>query len=392
MPTYEYDQPFRFIHRADVAFGKNRASEISDELASLGVERPMIVTDPTLPEVGVTDPIVTALEENGVEYYLYDEVEPNPRIGTVENGAEVLSDEGCDGVIGVGGGSSMDTAKAISGLATNGGDYADYEGQGNLDTDPHPIITVPTTIGTGSEVTPFTVITDPDRDEKIGVGDPKLIPDVALLDPMLLKSLPSAVAASTGMDCLTQSVMAYLSTNSNPITDALTIAAVEMISENLPAAVSKKDVDALMNMQLATTIEGTGFMNAGLGLVHSMSHPVSAHYDTPHGVTNGVILPSVLRYNRIAREEKYADLAEAMGVDTRSMSTREASKRFIEEVEDLSSAVGIPSGLSELGVEEDYLPNLAEAAATRPDTSRNKSTNPRTSTEEDILEIYRDAF
>jgi lactaldehyde reductase len=135
-----------------------------------------------------------------------------------------------------------------------------------------------------------------------------------------------------------------------------------------------------------------GFMNSGLGLVHSMSHPVSAHYDTPHGVTNGLILPAVLRYNRIAREDKYAELAEAMGVDTRSMSTREASKRFVEEVEDLSAAVDLPEGLSELGVEEDFLPNLAEAAATRADTSRNKSTNPRVSTQEDILEIYRDAF
>lgn len=392
MATYEYDQPFRFVHRADVAFGKNRAAELPEELADLGVDHPMIVTDPTLPEVGVIDPIVDALEEEGIAYSLYDEVEPNPRVATVETGSDILEDEGCDGVIGVGGGSSMDTAKAISALATNGGNYEDYEGQGNLPTDPHPIITVPTTIGTGSEVTPFTVITDPERDEKLGVGDPKLIPDVALLDPLLLESLPSTVAASTGMDCLTQSVMAYVSTNSNPITDALTIAAVEMISENLPAAVSKKDVDALMNMQIATTIEGSGFMNAGLGLVHSMSHPVSAHYDTPHGVTNGVILPSVLRYNRIAREEKYADLAEAMGVDTRSMSTREASKRFIEEVEDLSAAVGIPEGLSELGVEEEYLPELANAAATNADTSRNKSTNPRTSTEEDILEIYRDAF
>lgn len=392
MPTYEYDQPFKFVHRADVLFGKGRAGDVPEQLSELGVERPMIVTDPTLPEVGVIDPIVEALEDSGVEYYLYDEVEPNPRVETVETGASILTDEGLDGVVGVGGGSSMDTAKAISGLATNGGNYVDYEGQGNFHTDPHPIITVPTTIGTGSEVTPFTVIIDPGRDEKLGIGDVKLIPDVALLDPTLLESLPSKVAASTGMDCLTQSVMAYLSTNSNPITDALTKAAVEMISENLPPAVSKKDVDALMNMQIATTIEGTGFMNAGLGLVHSMSHPVSAHYDTPHGVTNGVILPSVLRYNRIAREEKYADLAEAMGVDTRDLSNREASKRFIQEVEDLSAAVGIPDGLSELGVEEDYLPELAEAAATRPDTSRNKSTNPRVSTTDDILGIYQDAY
>lgn len=392
MPIYQYDQPFRFVHRADVVFGKNRTVEIADEVRDLGVERPMIVTDPTVAEVGVIDPIVHALEEGGIEFYLYDEVEPNPRVATVETGADILTDEGYDGVIGVGGGSSMDAAKAISGLATNGGNIEDYEGLQNFHTDPHPIITVPTTIGTGSEVTSAAVITHPNRDEKLGILDNKLIADVALLDPTLLLSLPSEVAASTGMDCLTQSVMAYVSTNSNPITDALTIAAVEMISENLPAAVAKKDVDALMNMQIATTIEGTGFMNAGLGLVHSMSHPVSAHYDSPHGVTNGIILPSVLRYNRIAREEKYADLAEAMGLDVRSMSTREASKRFIEEIESLSSAVGIPDGLSDLGVEEDFLSELAEAAATRADTSRNKSTNPRTSTEEDILEIYRDAY
>jgi alcohol dehydrogenase class IV len=389
---YEYDQPFRFVHRADVVFGKNRAGEIADELDRHGVESPMVVTDATLPEVGVTDPITDALDAAGVDYYLYDEVEPNPRVATVENGAALMNEEGYDGVIGIGGGSSMDSAKAISALSTNGGNIEDYEGLQNFHTKPHPIITVPTTIGTGSEVTSAAVITDPDRDEKLGILDDKLIANAALLDPTLLESLPSQVAASTGMDCLTQSVMAYISTNANPITDALTIAATEMISENLPAAVSKKDLDALMNMQIATTIEGTGFMNAGLGLVHSMSHPVSAHYDTPHGVTNGVILPSVLEYNRIAREEKYADLAAAMGVDTHTMTTREASKRFIEEVRDLSAAVGIPEGLSELGVEEDYLPNLANASATRADTQRNKGTNPRVSTEEDILEIYRDAF
>ena len=389
---YEYDQPFRFVHRADVVFGKGKASDIDEELTQLGVDRPMLVTDPTLPEVGVTDPLVESLESAGLEYYLYDEVEPNPRVSTVEDGAQLLNDKGYDSVIGIGGGSSMDAAKAIAGLATNGGRIEDYEGLQNFETESLPTLTVPTTIGTGSEVTSAAVITHPERDEKLGILDNKLIADTALLDPTLLESLPSEVAASTGMDCLTQSVMAYLSTDSNPITDALTRAAVEMISESLPAAVSKKDLDALMTMQIATTIEGTGFMNAGLGLVHSMSHPVSAHYDTPHGVTNGIILPEVLEYNRIAREEKYADLAEAMGVDTRSMSTREASKQFIAEVRDLSAAVGIPDGLSALGVEEEFLPDLAEAAVTRKDTSRNKSTNPRTSTKEDVLEIYRAAY
>lgn len=389
---YQHDQPFRFVHRADVAFGKGRATELPAELSALDVEKPLVVTDPTLVEVGVTVPLTDALEREGVAYTLYDEVEPNPRVSTVENGVSTLEESGCDGVVGIGGGSAMDTAKAIAGRATNGGTIADYEGLENFEVDPLPLVTVPTTIGTGSEVTSAAVITHPDRDEKLGILDDKLIADVALLDPTLLESLPSEVAASTGMDCLTQSVMAYVSTDSNPITDALTRAAVEMISENLPAAVAKKDLDALMNMQIATTIEGTGFINAGLGLVHSMSHPVSAHYDTPHGVTNGVILPAVLEYNRIAREEKYADLAAAMGVDTRPLSTREASKRFVEEVRDLSQAVGIPEGLSELGVEEGRLPELAEAAVTRKDTRRNKSTNPRTSTKEDVLEIYRQAY
>lgn len=389
---YQYDQPFRFVHRADVLFGKGRATRIHDVLDDLGVTRPLLVTDPTLAEVGVVDPFVGALEGSDTTYELYDEVEPNPRVSTIAEGARLATAEGYDGVVGIGGGSSMDTAKAIAALATNGGDIEAYEGQGNFHDDPLPTVAVPTTIGTGSEVTSAAVVTDPDRDEKLGILDDKLIPDVALLDPTLLESLPSEVAASTGMDCLTQSIMAYVSTDANPITDALTRAAVEMVSEHLPAAVSKKDLDALMGMQIATTIEGTGFMNAGLGLVHAMSHPVSAHYDTPHGVTNGVILPAVLEYNRIAREEKYARLAAAMGVATHRLSTREASKRLIEQVEDLSRAVDIPEGLSELGVEEEFLPDLAEAAVTRRDTRRNKGTNPRTSTEEDVLEIYRDAF
>jgi len=389
---YFNNQPFRFRHRTDIVFGLESADRVVDELANLGGNAPMLVTDETITEVGVSDPIIDAFENADIDYFLFNEVEPNPRVDTVETGVNIVTEHNLDSIVGLGGGSSMDAAKAIAGRVSNGGHIADYQGWDKFEKEPLPTVTIPTTIGTGSEVTPGAVITDPELEEKLGIGSPSLIPDVAILDPTLLETLPPQVAASTGMDSLTQAVMGYISTDSNPYTDALLGNAVQLISENLPAAVGKKDRDALAQMQIATTMQGSGFMNSGLGLVHAMSHPVGAFFDTPHGVTNGIILPEVLRYNRIAREEKYADLAEAMGVDTRNMSTRTASKRFIDEVENLSAAVGIPSGLSDIGVEEDMLPTLAEAAATRKDTSSNKSTNPRESTEEDILKIYQDAF
>jgi alcohol dehydrogenase len=385
-------QPFRFTHRTDIVFGSGRIENIADELDRLEIRKPLIVTDSGLMRAGVTDPLISNLERAEREFHVFDGVVPNPRIGTVEDGVQVLTAQECNGVIGIGGGSSMDTSKAIAGLAANGGNIEEYEGIEQFHKAALPIITVPTTIGTGSEVTSAAVITHPARTEKLGILDNYLIPDSTILDPDLLRSLPPQLAASTGMDCLTQSIMAFLSTDANPITDILTKAAVEKVFKNLPAAVAKKDQDALIEMQLATTIEGIGFMNAGLGLVHAMSHPVSARYDTPHGVTNGVILPAVLDYNRIARESKYAELAVAIGIPDNRRTQRELSFAFIKEVKSLAASLGIPPGLAALGVDEEDIPELADAVVSRKDTQRNKSTNPRVSTRDDIEEIYKAAM
>ncbi|WP_255194403.1 iron-containing alcohol dehydrogenase [Natronobeatus ordinarius] len=379
---------FTFTHGPELVSGLDRSRTLATQLDALGVERPMLVTDETLVEVGVLEPAIESLEGAGRPYALFDEVEPNPRSVTVERGAERAVDEGVDGIVAVGGGSSIDAGKAIAVLAPNGGEWADYGGTPDVDRSSLPTVCVPTTVGTGSEVTPGTVITDAERDVKVTTRSPELFADVALLDPALCESLPPRVTAATGMDSLTQAIEAYLNPEANPITDALALEAVRLLGRSLRPAVAGTDLEALAELQVATAMEGIAFHNAGLGLVHGLSEPVSGAFHTGHGITNAVLLPVVLEFNLIACPDRYARLAEAMGVRTEGLSTREAAGAFVDAVRELADDVDIPAGLEELGVDRDALPELADEAVDH----GNSLENPRVASRAQLLELYERAF
>jgi len=381
-------QSFSFNHKPKIVAGLNSTADIDQELSDLGCERPLIITDEQIREVGLLDSITASLEDSGMSYDVFDNVVPNPRNTSVQEAASTVEEGDRDALIAVGGGSSIDTAKATSMIASHGGEVEDYQGMGTLEHETLPLITVPTTVGTGSEVTPAFVITHAEKGFKMITFDEKLFASVAMLDPTLLESLPPQVTAATGMDSLTQAIECYITKGANPITDALAISSVELISDNLREAVAGTDLQAKMNMQIATTMEGMAFHNAGLGLVHGMANTVGGRYDTAHGRTNAILLPYVLEFNMIAAPNKYEDMARAMGVPTEGLSTREVAERFVDAIKQLSEDIGIPSGLREIGVEEEAIPDMTEEAYDHIDSQG----NPREFIRDDIRKIYEKAY
>jgi len=379
---------FEFNHGPRIISEDHGSGAIGSELGAIGISRPLVVTDQALSAAGVVDPILEGLSDSGYTYVRFDEIEANPTASLVERGTEVALDTDVDGIIAVGGGSTIDTAKAISLLVPNGGDWIAYEGTPNIEHGSLPVIAIPTTIGTGSEVTRASVITDTDRSVKMTTTADELYPDIALLDPTLLQSLPPAVTAATGMDSLTQAIEAYISPGASPITDALAIEATRMIAQNLEPAFSTGDYDVLATMQVATTMGGMAFDDAGLGLVHGMSEPVSGAFHTGHGITNAVLLPSVLEFNLTTCVDEYAALAEAIDVETDGLTRRDTAEELIRVLRDISDDIGIPAGLAELGVEESAIPELAAEASDH----INSKNNPREYDTTDLARIYHRAF
>lgn len=379
---------FSFVHSTKIVCGLGAASKVAYELEALGALRPLIATDKGIVAAGLLKDITASLDAAGLNYRVFDEVESNPVNTTVEKGAAIAREEGFDSVIGVGGGSSIDSGKAIAMLATNPGTVGQYEGFDTFRNPPLPLIAIPTTVGTGSEVTRGFVITDPVRKVKMVTVSVMLFPKTAILDPNLVANLPGRITAWTGMDALTQAIEAYISRGANPIADALNIHAVKLIAENLRAAVAGNSLEAMMAMQIATTIEGIAFHNAGLGLVHAMANTIGGHFNTPHGLTNAVLLPYVLQFNLISNVRKYAELAQAMGERVDGLTPREAAEVFIDAIRILGDDVGVPEHLREIGVTRESLPKLAADAVNALDAP----SNPRRYSEPEILAIFEKAF
>lgn len=357
---------------------------LSDELSRLDRENPLIVTDSNLVETRPFGAILSSLDDDDVEHVVFDGVQPNPSEENVQQGSELLRQQDCDCVVGIGGGSSMDTAKAIGMLATNGGSVTDYEGIDQVPASPLPTVAVPTTVGTGSEVTQSMVITDSAAGHKRVVISDRLGPDVSLLDPGLLETLPSHVVATTGIDSLTQAIEAYITKRSNPLTEALSISAVEIIGRNLRDGVEKTDDDALERLQIAATMQGTALTNSGLGLVHGLANTVGGRFETNHGATNAALLPHVLEFNMPVSTEKYAELATALGVRTAGRSDHEAATAFVDAVVQLLEDVDLALSLEDLGVERGSFDELAESAMTHVDSR----SNPRNYTKEQLVSLY----
>ncbi len=376
----------RFILNETSYHGDGAVKEIATEVKARGFKKAFICSDPDLVKFGVTQKVIDVLSENNMEYELYSNIKPNPTIENVQTGVEAFKKAGTDYLIAIGGGSSMDTAKAI-GIVINNPEFADIrslEGVADTKNKSVPILAVPTTAGTAAEVTINYVITDAEKNRKMVCVDPHDIPVVAFVDPGMMASMPKGLTAATGMDALTHAIEGYITAGAWELSDMFHLKAIEIISHSLRGAVENTP-EGREGMALGQYVAGMGFSNVGLGIVHSMAHPLGALYDTPHGIANAIILPTVMEYNADATGEKYRDIARAMGVEgTENMTQEEYRKAAVDAVKQLSSDVGIPADLKEIVKEED-IPFLAQSAyddACRPG-------NPKETSVEDITMLYK---
>ena len=375
----------RFILNGTSYHGAGAIQEIATEVKSRGFKKAFVCSDPDLVKFGVTAKVLKVLDDNGFSYELYSNIKPNPTIENVQTGVEAFKNAGTDYLIAIGGGSSMDTAKAI-GIIINNPEFADVrslEGVADTKNPAVPIIAVPTTAGTAAEVTINYVITDAEKNRKMVCVDPHDIPVVAVVDPDMMSSMPKGLTAATGMDALTHAIEGYITAGAWELSDMFHLKAIEIIAKSLRGAVDNTP-EGREGMALGQYIAGMGFSNVGLGIVHSMAHPLGALYDTPHGVANAIILPTGMEYNAPATGEKYRDIAKAMGVEgTEKMTQEEYRKAAIDAVKKLAADVGIPADLKDIVKSED-IPFLAQSAyddACRPG-------NPKETSVEDITKLY----
>lgn len=375
----------RFVLNETSYHGKGAIEAIPTEAKARGFKKALVCSDPDLIKFGVTAKVTNLLDEAGLAYEVYSDIKANPTIENVQHGVEVLHNVGADYIIAIGGGSSMDTAKAI-GIIDRNPEFADVrslEGVADTKNPCTPILAVPTTAGTAAEVTINYVITDAEKDRKMVCVDVHDIPVVAFVDPDMMSSMPAGLTAATGMDALTHAIEGYITAGTWEMSDMFHLKAIEIIARSLRGAVENTP-EGREGMALGQYIAGMGFSNVGLGIVHSMAHPLGALYDTPHGVANAIILPTVMEYNASATGTKYKDIAEAMGVDTTGMDQATYRQAAIDAVKQLSQDVGIPSNLKDIVKEEDldFLAESAYADACRPG-------NPRETSVEEIKALYQ---
>jgi len=376
----------RFVLNETSYHGKGAIENISEEALNRGFKKAFICSDPDLVKFGVTKKVTDLLDKANCVYELYSDIKPNPTVENVQTGVEAYKSSKADYIIAIGGGSSIDTAKAI-GIIINNPDFSDVislEGPAPTKNKSVPIFAVPTTAGTAAEVTINYVITDTSKNRKMVCVDPKDIPIVAFVDPDMMSSMPKGLTAATGMDALTHAIEGYITAGAWELSDMFHLKAIEIISKHLRGAVDNTP-EGREGMALGQYIAGMGFSNVGLGIVHSMAHPLGALYDTPHGVANAIILPVGMEYNAEATGEKYRDIARAMGVEgTENMTQDEYRKAAVDAVKKLSQDVGIPADLKNIVKEED-IPFLAQSAyddACRPG-------NPKETSVEDIMKLYK---
>lgn len=375
----------RFILNETSYHGAGAIQAIVTEATGRGFQKAFVCSDPDLVKFGVTAKVTDLLDGEGLAYELYSDIKPNPTIENVQHGVEAFKAAGADYIIAIGGGSSMDTAKAV-GIIINNPEFADVrslEGVADTKKPAVPIIAVPTTAGTAAEVTINYVITDVEKNRKMVCVDPHDIPVIAIVDPDMMSTMPKGLTAATGMDALTHAIEGYITAGAWELSDMFHIKAIEIIAKSLRGAVANTP-EGREGMALGQYVAGMGFSNVGLGIVHSMAHPLGALYDTPHGVANAIILPTVMEYNAPATGEKYREIARAMGVKGVDDMTQEAyRKAAIDAVKQLSEDVGIPTDLKDIVKVED-VPFLAQSAyddACRPG-------NPRETSVEEITELY----
>ena len=381
----------RFILNETSYFGRGCREVLPGLLREKEFNTVLVVTDDALIDAGITEKITKLLDDEGIVYKVYSEIQPNPTIKNVLDGVEMCKNLGAEAIVAVGGGSPMDTAKGISIVIANPerADVKSLNGLSNTRNHGLPLICLPTTHGTASEVTINYVITDPESQVKMVCVDPNDLPIVAIVDSELMETMPKSLAAATGMDALTHAVEGYIAKGHTEMSQMMSMKAIELIFRYLPAAVNDKDPEAIEKMALAQYIAGMAFSNCGLGIVHSMAHQLGAVYDTPHGLANAILLPTVIKYNGEVCSDEFKEILTHIGrKDVENLSKEDIINTFVWELKDLSAKVGITQTLRDVGCKGEDLEMLADKARLDPC----KPGNPRPVTKEDFINLYREAM
>lgn len=383
-------QAFTLTQPTRIRFGLDTINDLAALVRELGGSRVFLVIDPGVVAAGLLEPISASLAADKIPFTVYDQVDPEPGLKLADNGAKLARKGKCDCVVGVGGGSAMDIAKAVSILLTNGGKAEDYIGLGKIAKNGVPKIMIPTTAGTGAEVTFTAVFINEKTGSKAGMNGDPLYPEAAILDPALTLSIPPHVTATTGIDALTHALEAYVSTQAHTISDMYALEAIDLITANLGKAYANGgNIEARSAMLLGSLLAGKALATAGVGLVHAMAYPLGGMHKIPHGLANAVLLPYVMAYNLIGAPERFSILAEMFGVDVSGMTTREAAEAAVEAVWRLNDDVGIPKNLQELGIPREDIPEMAKIALT---VARPVANNPRRPSREEVEAIYEEAM
>jgi alcohol dehydrogenase class IV len=383
------EAPLVKFHAPELVFGVGSLGEAGFAAGRLGARRPMVVTDPGIIEAGWVDELLTYLEDSGLKPVVWSDVTPNPKDHEITSAYERYVEEGADVLVAVGGGSCIDAAKGVAILSGNAGEILDYAGVDQVTNPIPPLLMIPSTSGTGADVSQFCIVSDTARAVKITIMGRALVPDISITDPRLLMTMPEGLNAATGLDALTHGIESFVSLAHNPLADLHALNAVGLVCQNLRATMTRpREAEARSRMAQGSLNAGLAFTNAILGATHAMSHQVGGLLDAPHGVVNGVLLPHVIRYNAAAAPDRYVDLARSAGLRVDGMPGDEVAESLAEHVRRLADDVGVPRGLRELGVDDSVLPRLART--TLDDACL--STNPRAATAGDVEQIFRAAL
>jgi alcohol dehydrogenase class IV len=381
--------PNEFHISTKIVYGRNAAAQIGEIACRLNMTKVQIVTDRGVADSGTLDFVLKPLKNAAIPTSIFEDVEYNPSVQTVDNAAQQFTANGCDGVIAVGGGSPLDVGKCLGVLATNPGSASDYLGAEKVKNPALPVICIPTTAGTAAEITDVAVLNDPIKKLKMGMRSPQVAPCVALLDPILSLSLPPGPTRDSGLDALTHAVESYISVNAWRVTDALNLKAIELIGGHLRTAVHNgQNIEARDAMLTASLLAGMGFHHTKLCLVHAITLPFGGIYNAPHGVSNAIVLPHAMKFMLPGAVAKYVDIAAALGEDISGLSQRAAAERAVEAIQQLARDVDLPLGMSIYGIKEDDLPKLSETIA----KNFMVPLSPRVAKAEDILEICKAAL
>jgi len=378
-----------FLMPTKLIFGKDRLKEVGENVKCYGKKALLVTGRKAMKKLGVTDQVIEYLREEGVEAVLYDKVEPNPSKQTVNAGGKLAKEKGCDVIVALGGGSALDAAKGMAVVATYGGDVWNYMGENNVPGPVQPLVGIPTTAGTGSETTPYAVISFREKKMKYFMASPYTFFNTAIVDPSVMRSVPRYITAYTGMDAFTHAVEAYTSRMAQPISDRLALQAIELAAVNLPKAVMNGDnLEARTNMALASSLAGMAIAQAGCGLAHGLGEPLGGFFETDHGAVVGLLLPHVMECNILTNPDKFANIAKAMGEKIDGLSLRSAAMKAVEAVRNLLVDIGLPQRLRDLGVKKEAIPEMAEEVMRRNPNAESA----RTVGLEDVKYLFERAF